>query len=92
MKEPRIKANRETGSARIGSRPKNESRRSTHVPDPRSGSIDPGSRNTAAIPNLATMVWLLDLLSTRLNPRTSFCVILMEKSDEKQQIVLFRIM
>jgi hypothetical protein len=42
--------------ARTGSRSKNESPRSTRVPGPRSGSIDPGSRNASSIPNPATMV------------------------------------
>jgi hypothetical protein len=41
----------------LGSRPKTKLCRSTRVPDPRFGSIDPGSRNAPPIPNPATMHW-----------------------------------
>jgi hypothetical protein len=45
INKPRIK----------GSRSKNELRLSAHISDPRSGSIDPGSRNAPPTPNPATM-------------------------------------
>jgi hypothetical protein len=39
--------------------PANDPRRSAVIPDPRSGSIDPGSWNQASTPFPATMVLLL---------------------------------
>lgn len=59
-------ANMGTENARTGSRPTDESRRSTRVPGPRSGSIDPGPRNAPPIPNPATLFWLGQLLNTQM--------------------------